>query len=303
VPGGDGIPLLGYSGCDVRLFAAEDETLFVRKTAGVRPQQSDRLRQQVKKQRLIAEKLPAGVRTPRIISEGFEQGRYFVEMEYVRGLDAVSMLRTADFKTIAAFAARLSETLSTLGEVITGAALPVSALVRSKCEEIHKSVVVAYPRAAEQVSRIAELASHFEGLSVTTSLTHGDLTLENLIFDDQGTLWLFDFLDAFLENPVVDVAKLEQDLSGGWYLRLGGEPLSRSVSLYVAETVRGSVAKSGKLAPQEFDPLLDLLVAVMFARILPYAISAAHVELVSGRVAFFANRAAVRLGYARRKGE
>lgn len=87
-----------------------------------------------------------------------------------------------------------------------------------------------------------------EGLSLPLGRCHGDLTLSNLLMrenrggpqnlsadvGDAGaaagsfTVVLIDFLDAFLESPLLDMAKLNQDLRFGWTLRMmSGEDRAR----------------------------------------------------------------------------
>ena len=48
---------------------------------------------------------------------------------------------------------------------------------------------------------------------------HGDLTFGNMLWDGEGFLWVFDFLDTFLEAPIMDLVKLRQDTLGRWTLR------------------------------------------------------------------------------------
>ena len=44
---------------------------------------------------------------------------------------------------------------------------------------------------------------------------HGDLTFSNILFS--GTNYYFiDFLDSFIEAPLMDIVKLRQDTSHGW---------------------------------------------------------------------------------------
>lgn len=51
---------------------------------------------------------------------------------------------------------------------------------------------------------------------------HGDLTLSNVIFSNQK-LFLIDFLDSFIESPLIDIVKLRQDTKFYWSLMLDTE--------------------------------------------------------------------------------
>ena len=50
---------------------------------------------------------------------------------------------------------------------------------------------------------------------------HGDLTLSNILIDvDNMDLYLIDFLDSFIENPLLDIIKIRQDTKYYWILNL-----------------------------------------------------------------------------------
>jgi aminoglycoside/choline kinase family phosphotransferase len=138
------------------------------------------------------------------------------------------------------------------------------------------------------------LASIFLALEQLRDLTpdlqatfcHGDLTLENIIVDDRGRPWLVDFLDAPFEHWWQDVAKLHQDLDGGWYL-LSQSPIARCVVDYLSKRVLAAAAAR--------DPRYALVHSVMlactFARILPYVRTPEELEFVRMRVEYFAEQA------------
>ena len=44
---------------------------------------------------------------------------------------------------------------------------------------------------------------------------HGDLTFSNILFS-KSNFYLIDFLDSFIETPLMDIVKLRQDSAYGW---------------------------------------------------------------------------------------
>lgn len=56
-------------------------------------------------------------------------------------------------------------------------------------------------------------------LNVPVGECHGDLTLSNFIITSDNCMYLFDFLDSFIETPLQDVAKIVQDMKYGWSFR------------------------------------------------------------------------------------
>ena len=51
---------------------------------------------------------------------------------------------------------------------------------------------------------------------------HGDLTFSNILFSE-SKIYLLDFLDSFIESPIIDVVKLRQDTCFKWSVMLEGE--------------------------------------------------------------------------------
>jgi hypothetical protein len=48
---------------------------------------------------------------------------------------------------------------------------------------------------------------------------HGDLTFSNILFGD-NKIYLLDFLDSFIESPIIDIVKLRQDTCFKWSVML-----------------------------------------------------------------------------------
>jgi hypothetical protein len=48
---------------------------------------------------------------------------------------------------------------------------------------------------------------------------HGDLTFSNILFGD-SKIYLLDFLDSFIESPIIDIVKLRQDTCFKWSVML-----------------------------------------------------------------------------------
>lgn len=60
---------------------------------------------------------------------------------------------------------------------------------------------------------------------------HGDLTFSNILFSDDK-VYLLDFLDSFIESPIIDIVKLRQDTCFKWSIMLEKEmPLHKKNKL------------------------------------------------------------------------
>ena len=58
-------------------------------------------------------------------------------------------------------------------------------------------------------------------VKIPIGICHGDLTFSNILIDNNTmNLYLIDFLDSFIESPLIDIVKLRQDSKLLWTLNL-----------------------------------------------------------------------------------
>lgn len=66
---------------------------------------------------------------------------------------------------------------------------------------------------------INQLESTIPNTPLPLGTCHGDFTFSNILFGEDG-LFLLDFLDSFIESPVIDIVKLRQDTCYKWSIML-----------------------------------------------------------------------------------
>lgn len=282
-----GVRLSGLSGAGTWRCRTPGGEYFVHKVA-TSGHQSLRLNAQRQKQERAAWCLPSGFRTPKVYRHGDLDGQAFFDMEWVTGRAAPDYLATASVPEVRAFAERLAAYLqwawstpplhevgsrdildalqSRLDSIITRA--------RSECLGYRTLVLLEYLR--NQVLK-PDLTASFQ-----PSFCHGDLTLENMIVDTRGQIWLLDWLDAPYEHMLFDVAKLYQDIWAGWYTRTY-RPIAPYVLAHLTRTVRQQV----NIVEQEsvnHRKLREVILATTFARILPYTSTHRDFEFVAQRL-------------------
>ena len=69
---------------------------------------------------------------------------------------------------------------------------------------------------------ITLLESSIPGGLLPIGKCHGDLTFSNILFSE-SKIYLLDFLDSFIESPIIDIVKLRQDTCFKWSVMLEGE--------------------------------------------------------------------------------
>jgi aminoglycoside phosphotransferase (APT) family kinase protein len=293
--------LSGLSGARVVVMTRDGQRWFVRKAARDAAG-SARLRRQLAKQVAFGQALDGAVRVPDILDQGEVDGRFYFDMEYVRGADGISYLRRASYAEVAALADRLCGYLDEIAvrpaHSATGPGAGLGpglgpglgstlfdALYTKLCEVHRKSDALAGDTLAQLFLGLERLRGVSAGLAPT--MCHGDLTLENLVIDERGGFWLLDFLDAPFEHWWQDVAKLHQDLDGGWYL-MTQPPIARCVLDFLS---RRLIAAASRREPM-YAQVHAVLLACTFARILPYARTAEERAFVAARVEHYARQSA-----------
>ena len=278
--------LAGLSGARVLLMSKDDRHWFVRKVAKA-PENNDRLRRQMAKQIAFGKAVAAVVSTPEILEHGELDGRFYFDMQFVRGTDGVTYLRRAENTEVVALAdtfCRYIETVAALpAEHANGGSL-FDALYSKLCDVQRKTALLDSATLARLFTGLEGVRSAGDGLK--TTLCHGDMTLENIVVDDQRRVWMIDLLDAPFEHYWQDVAKLHQDLEGGWYL-LGQRPISRYVLEYLSRRV---MATATRLEPS-YAQVHAVLLACTFVRILPYVRDDREQAFVRQRIEHFARLA------------
>jgi thiamine kinase-like enzyme len=260
---------VGHSGASLVLLRRNDR-LFLRKMAS-HPAQNHRLRQQKDKQAFFA---AAGVDTAQVLDFGFSGGLFYFDMAYIPALslaDQCSLGIAQAAPELASFVefwlTRMQVTQN--GEI--GPALLVDKLHRvvAHCGE-NAALILLMPKIETIGKRLASLAWP----ALPRSLCHGDLTLDNILADDDGELFLIDFDVPDLSSYWLDLAKLYQDLAGHWCLRhlavkANGMGRHHHAALALQQLQGGIDAVVDAVMP-EFMPYMPLLVAMNLLRTLPY---------------------------------
>jgi aminoglycoside phosphotransferase (APT) family kinase protein len=233
--------LSGLSGAQVFLMTQDGRHWFVRKAARD-PAASGRLRGQARRQAVFDRELDGILCAPRILNEGEVDGRYYFDMEFVRGPDGTSYLRRASYAEVAEFARRLCDYLA-----IAAAKPPLppaqpgtlfDALYAKVCDVQRNTQLLS----TENLARLFLALDRLRQLGdLPATLCHGDLTLQNMVVGHDGTIWVVDLLDSPFEHYWQDVAKLHQDLSGGWFL-LEQPPVSQCVLDFISRRLLAAAA-------------------------------------------------------------
>lgn len=212
------IEIRGHSGCQIDIVNGGD-SLFINKSTRDK-NYIPRLYKQALKQCNASKIAYQHIRVPKIY--GIERMDEYlnIKMEYIYSKNYVDYFEDAGFDQISYFIKALKIFFD-------------SEIENSKMTPINKNVVInKYNDVCDKVAKndfiskdtdikiILEKSSIVfneldEEINIPVGQCHGDLTFSNILFNGNN-YYLIDFLDSFLESPLLDLVKIRQDSNYGW---------------------------------------------------------------------------------------
>ncbi len=207
----------GHSGCQIDVVR-EDGQLYVYKSSHD-PKYLDRLILQAVKQQRAAIPELQHIRVPKIHAIDRKDNLVSVKMDYVYSKNFVEFFEHAGFEQVDYLVDAL---IMYLEREIKDSPLTVvpRTIVTEKFADVKAKTYANETLAGDQeVEAIMDASQHvFDALTDMTipiGSCHGDLTFSNILFNGNN-YYLIDFLDSFIESPLLDIVKLRQDTAWMW---------------------------------------------------------------------------------------
>jgi hypothetical protein len=270
------VQLSGFSGAHVALLDADTQNKRVRKAA-LDPGSSNRLRDQAARQMHLADLFKGVVCMPEILSYGENGGCYWYDMEYISGVDAVDYLTIGTRPKIDNLLGQIKALMEVqfLSADKNAFEIDLNLCVNKKLLEIDTATSGKHNKCLQAiVSKMPDRTVMLQPTSV-----HGDLTLENILVDRAGKIWLIDTIPSPFDHYWIDIAKLFQDLVGRWYLHRG-----RTLSIGMISTITDEIFSHVEFLDKRYLNYHTTLLALNFARILPYCKSKEDIGFVYERI-------------------
>lgn len=212
------IEVKGHSGCNIEIVRNK-KILIVEKST----QEStyvDRLYKQAKKQQKAYEIQQTFIRVPKIISITKTDTQMVMQMEYVYSKNFIDYFETAGFEQISYFVNTIFSFIKHEIEQSKLQQIP-SSVFFSKFQDVKNKIdsnpFLSENNAIDRLIRQSEdcLTQLPPCMCIPVGVCHGDLTLSNILFN-ANHYYLIDFLDSFIESPLMDMVKLRQDTAHRW---------------------------------------------------------------------------------------
>lgn len=211
------IEVKGHSGCQIDVVR-EDGQLYVYKSSRD-PKYLDRLVLQAEKQRRAAGPELQHIRVPRIHSIDRSDSLLSVKMDYVYSKNFVEFFEHAGFEQVGYLVDAL---IMYLEREIKDSPLAIvpRAVVTDKFTDVRaKTLANKSLEGDSEILAIMDASQRAFGtltdMLIPVGTCHGDLTFSNILFNGNN-YYLIDFLDSFIESPLLDIVKLRQDTAWLW---------------------------------------------------------------------------------------
>ena len=228
------IEVKGHSGCQIEVIR-EGRELFVNKSSRD-PKYLSRLVRQAEKQRDASGPVLQHIRVPKIHEITRTPEMVNVRMDYVYSRNFVEFFEQAGFEQVNYLIEALIKYLefeiqhSPLTEVS-------SAIVTGKFADVKEKTLGNRHLAGDsRIEGILQKSENVFGnltdMLIPVGVCHGDLTFSNILFNGNN-YYLIDFLDSFIESPLLDIVKLRQDTAWLW---------SQLMYIHPCDTIRLRIA-------------------------------------------------------------
>ena len=260
----------GHSGCQVDIVR-ENDSLYVYKSTQD-PGYLKRLFLQGQKQKEAAELKLQHIRVPQVYDISHDGRSVTIKMEYVYSKSFVRYFEYAGFEQISYFIQALClyldyEIQNSPIDLVKADVL--TSKFQDVCDKVSKNPKL---RGDKEVEAILEASSKRfvaqTDMMIPIGKCHGDLTFSNILFNGNN-YYLIDFLDSFVESPLLDIVKIRQDSAYLWsQLMYLGENDTLRLQI-VADKIDQQIASyASKFDWFKYYPNFQLM---NFLRILQYA--------------------------------
>ena len=243
------LDIQGHSGCDISIVT-EDNELYIHKSthdAGYVP----RLVNQANKQIAASKTEYQHIRVPKIFDVEQSETEATIKMEYIYSKNFVEYFENAGFEQIKYLIGAIKYFVDLEINASTMQTVPSSILTDKMADvarKVEKNIHLKDDKEAQElVRRSSEVMNAVGDMILPVGTCHGDLTFSNILFNGNN-YYLIDFLDSFIESPLLDIVKIRQDTAYLWSTLMYHKPFDKVRLSIISEKIDSAIDEyfSGK---------------------------------------------------------
>ena len=266
------LDIQGHSGCDI-VIVHEDNDLRIHKSthdAGYVP----RLVNQANKQ-IAASKIEyQNIRVPKIFEVVRNDSDATIKMEYIYSRNFIEHFEQAGFEQIKYLIGAIKyfidlENANSTTQIVPSAVLTDKMADVARKVERNKHLMDDF-EAQELVKRSSAVMDSVGDMLMPVGMCHGDLTFSNILFNGNN-YYLIDFLDSFIESPLLDIVKIRQDTAYMWSTLMYNKPFDKVRLSIISEKIDSAIDEYFTGKYEWYRKYYMPLQLMNFLRILQYA--------------------------------
>lgn len=213
------IEIKGHSGCLIEI-RREDRNLYVYKSCSDK-KYLQRLTRQALKQQEAAKKLRLHIKVPQILNIEESENSVVIKMPYVYSNNYIDFFEYAGAEDIDFF---INELIGFIESEIKESSFQnyyKAAEFNHKFNDVANKISLNphlasyYPTIGSILKKADRINETIQIYTIPIGKCHGDLTFSNILFAGNN-FFLIDFLDSFVESPLMDIVKVRQDSHHLW---------------------------------------------------------------------------------------
>ena len=265
------LDIQGHSGCDIAIVN-EDNELHIHKSTHD-PAYVPRLINQANKQMIASRREYQNIRVPRIFEVEQSENDATIKMEYIYSKNFVEYFENAGFEQIKYLIGAIKYFIDLEINASTMQTVP-SNILTDKMADVAKKVsknvhLKDDEEALELVKRSQEVMNGVGDMELPVGTCHGDLTFSNILFNGNN-YYLIDFLDSFIESPLLDIVKIRQDTAYLWSTLMYHKPFDKVRLSIVSEKIDEAIDEYFTTQYEWYRKYYMPLQLMNFLRILQY---------------------------------
>ena len=264
----------GHSGCVIDIVNEKNNLRIHKWTRDTK--YLGRLAKQAEKQQAAFKDEYQHIRIPQIFKVEKDDQHVLIDMEYVYSRNFIEFFESAGFEQIDYFIKALVLFFEKELKSSPVQSVPTSVTFDKFCDVERKVRENPLSATDPEIQRLLALSRHhFEAFAkqpavdLPMGICHGDLTFSNILFNGNN-YYLIDFLDSFIESPLLDIVKIRQDSAHLWSQLMYTNPYDKLRLKIVCEKIDKEIDAFGKRYPwyRKYYSIYQLL---NLLRILQYA--------------------------------